>query len=78
MDLSKAFDTINKRLLLSKLQAYGFSKETLAIICSYLPNRKQRIKLNDLFSSQKDLILSVSQGSVLGNNSRLSSSKLLE
>ena len=40
MDLSKAFDTINYSLLLAKLHAYGFSKQALAIICSYLPDRK--------------------------------------
>ena len=48
MDLSKAFDTINHPLLLAKLHAYGFSKQALAVICSYLSNRKQRIKINNL------------------------------
>ena len=66
MDLSKAFDTINHQLLLAKLHAYGFSQQALAIICSYLSNRKQRIKINNVFSSWKDLILGVPQGSVLG------------
>ena len=65
IDLSKAFDTINYSLLLAKLHAYGFSKQTLAIICSYLSDRKQRTKIN-VFSSWKDLILGVPQGSVLG------------
>ena len=65
MDLSKAFDTINHQLLLAKLHAYGFSQQALAIICSYLSNRKQRIKINNVFSSWKDLILGVPQGSVL-------------
>ena len=51
MDLSKAFDTINRRLLLAKLHAYGFSKQTLAITCSYLTNREQRIKISNIFSS---------------------------
>ena len=67
MDLSKAFDTINRQLLLAKLHAYGFSKQALAIICSYLSNRKQRIKINNVFSSWKDLILGVPQGPVLGH-----------
>ena len=66
MDLSKAFDTINHQLLLAKLHVYGFNKQALAIICSYLSNRKQRIKINNVFSSWKDLILGVPQGSVLG------------
>ena len=36
MDLSKAFDTINLQQLLAKLHAYGFSKQALAKIYSYL------------------------------------------
>ena len=56
MGLSKAFDTINHPLLLAKLHAYGFSKQALAVICSYLSNRKQRIKINKVFNSWKDLI----------------------
>ena len=64
MDLSKTFYTIIDQLLLPKLHAYGFSKQPLT--CSYLSNRKQRIKINNVFSSWKDLMLSASQGSVLG------------
>ena len=48
------------------MHAYGFSKQALAIVCSYLSNRKQRIKINNVFSSWKDLILGVPQGPVLG------------
>ena len=51
MDLSKAFDPINHPLLLAKLHAYGFSKQALAIICSYLSNRKQRTKISNNLSS---------------------------
>ena len=38
MDLSKAFDTLNLNLLLWKLKAYGFSKNTLTFIQSYYTN----------------------------------------
>lgn len=65
-DLSKAFDTINQDLLLPKLQAYGFRTQALYIIYSYLPNRKERIKINNVFRPWKDLIQGVPQGAVLG------------
>ena len=66
MDLSKAFDTINHELLLAKLHAYGFNKQALLILSSYLRNRKQRVKINNTFSLWTDLIQGVPQGSVLG------------
>ena len=45
MDFSKAFDTINHDLLLSKPKAYGFSKQALSFMCSYLKNRRQRVQI---------------------------------
>ena len=64
MDLSKAFHTINQPLFLAKLHGYGFRKQALALLCCYLSSRKQRIKIN-AFSSWKDLILDMPQGSGL-------------
>ena len=66
MNLSKAFDTMNHDLLIAKLHAYGFSKESLKLIKSYLSNRWQRIKVNLSFSSWSELILGVPEGPVLG------------
>ena len=66
MDLSKAFDCLNHELLLAKLQAYGFSRGALAIIHSYLSNRRERVKINGSFSTWKNTNLGVPQGSVLG------------
>ena len=39
MDLSKAFDTINHELLITKLYAYGFSKDALKLGFSYVSDR---------------------------------------
>ena len=38
MDLPKAFDTINHEVLIAKLCAYGFSKDALKLIHSYISN----------------------------------------
>ena len=66
MDFSKAFDTINHGFLLAKLKAYGFSKKALSFMCSYLNNRRQRVKINNKFSSLKEVIAGVPQGSIDG------------
>ena len=39
MDLSKAFDTIKHDLLIAKLYAYGFNKESSKFLHNYLSNR---------------------------------------
>ena len=66
MDLSKAFDTIKHDLLIAKLYAYDFSKESLKLLHSYLSNRRHKIKTNKQFSPWQELIQGVPQGSVLG------------
>ena len=38
MDLSKAFDTLNCDLLLAKRHAYGFDRDSLKVLHSYLSN----------------------------------------
>ena len=66
MDLSKAFDTLNRDLLIAKLYANGFSKTALRLIKSYLTNRWQRTKINNSYNSWIELLLGVPQGSILG------------
>ena len=51
MDLSMAFDTLNHELLIAKLHAYGFGKESLMLLLSYLSNQSKRTKINTSFSS---------------------------
>ena len=65
-DLSKAFDCISHDLIIAKLEAYSFHIDTLKLIHGYLLNRKQRIKVNDAYSSWKDIVYGVPQGSILG------------
>ena len=66
MDLSKAFDTINHKLLIAKLHTYGFSIDALQVLLSYLQDRWQRVKINTTFSSWAKLLQAVPEGSVLG------------
>ena len=66
MDLSKAFDTLNHELLIAKRHAYGFGRESLMSLLSYLSNRWQRTKSNTSFSSWTELLQGVPQGAVFG------------
>ena len=65
-DLSKAFDCVNHDLLIAKLHAYGFDIPSLKLIYSYLNNRKQRVRINNSYSSWEEIIYGVPQGSILG------------
>ena len=62
----KAFDCLPHELLIAKLDAYGFDKSSLKLIHSYLSNRKQRVKINDRYSSWSEILFGVPQGSILG------------
>ena len=65
-DLSKAFDCIDHNLLIAKLNAYGFDKQSINFIYSYLTKRKQRTKVDSAVSSWEILFSGVPQSSVLG------------
>ena len=65
-DLSKTFDTLNHDLSIAKLQAYGFSGDSLYYIQSYLRNLLQRANVNSDFSLWKGIFACFQQGSILG------------
>ena len=50
------------QLLIAKLHAYCFSTEFLEFRNSYLPGRKQRVKINSPFSKLWDVTFDVSKG----------------
>ena len=65
MDLSKAFDSIPHDLLIAKMHAYGFSKNSLVLFYSYL-KRKKLNRINNTHSIFQILLSGVPQGSILG------------
>ena len=66
LDLSKAFDTINHKLLLVKLKKYKFSDSALKTIENYLSDRTMRVNIDKTLSKIESLMVGVPQGSVLG------------
>ena len=66
LDLSKAFDTLDHKILLSKLEYYGIKGTALKWFESYLSNRYQYVVYENTKSKQSPLLTGVPQGSVLG------------
>ena len=66
LDLSKAFDTLDHKILLHKLQFYGIHGITLSIFKNYLSNRIQFVEYEDTKSDTLTITTGVPQGSVLG------------
>lgn len=66
LDLQKAFDTVNHKVLIAKLSTFNFSHNALKWTKSYLNNRTQCVKVNNHQSAALETHTGVSQGSVLG------------
>ena len=66
IDLEKAFDKVPHARLFSKLQSYKINNDVIAWIKSFLTERKQRVKINNTFSSWSSVLSGIPQGSILG------------
>ena len=66
LDLKKAFDTIDHKILLKKLQHYGICGIVNKWFSSYLLNRKQFTAVNGESSTLRSINTGIPQGSVLG------------
>ena len=66
LDIKKCFDTINHKILLKKLEMYGFNDDVIQWFISYLANRGSIVYCRNQYSDIKHTNIGVPQGSVLG------------
>ncbi len=65
LDISKAFDRVWQRSLLSKLPPFGFYPSLCSFICSFLSGRSISAVVDGQCSSPKPINIGIPQGSVL-------------
>ena len=66
IDLQKAFDTIDHKILLQKMKYLHFSDSVIKWFKSYLENRTFSVQVENSFSGFGNLDCGVPQGSILG------------
>ena len=66
IDLQKAFDTIDRKVLLDKLVYMGISDNAISWFKLYLSNRSFIVNVENDYSDPGDLNCGVPQGSILG------------
>ena len=66
VDLQKAFDTVDHQILINKLSHYGIRGIANDWLSSFLTNRQQYVSISGFYSSTKQILCGVPQGSTLG------------
>ena len=66
LDLAKAFNSISHNIFLEKIAKYGLSTQSIAMLESFLSNRKQCVKNGIEYSNWVTINNGVPQGTVLG------------
>ena len=65
IDLHKAFDIVDHKLLLKKLQVHGLNTNSLKWFQSYLSRRYQKVCVNGKLSEPLGIHYGVLQGSII-------------
>ena len=65
INLAKAFDYVNHRILIGRLNRFGFSNDCLAWFTNYFSDRVQCVKSEGLLSGPLAVSMGVSQGSII-------------
>ncbi len=66
LDSSKAFDSVNHRLLLDKLKGYGIASIVISWVECFLSRRTFQVNVNGTLSQIAKAINGVPQGSAIG------------
>ena len=66
LDLAKAFDSLDRTILLKKLEFYGVRQSSLKWFISYFSNRRQYVSYKNCFSPMLPVEYGVPQGSIIG------------
>ena len=66
-DYAKAFDMVPHQRLLRKICSLGIQGTAIDFIKAFLSGRRQRVRVNISYSTWKNVISGVQQGSVLGH-----------
>lgn len=66
LDVAKAFDCVDRKILLCKLEQLGVRGEVLKLFDSYINNREQVVQINSTLSDLNKTEFGVAQGSKLG------------
>lgn len=66
LDCSAAFDNVNHKRMIFKLQAVSVDGKALSTLTEFLNDRQQRVHVDGRFSSHSRVPSGVPRGSVLG------------
>ena len=68
IDIRKAFDTLDHKILLLKMKKYGWKNRGLIynLLANYMSDRWQYVIHDEIKSTTKSIVTGVPQGSILG------------